>query len=189
MSYEFFWILLRHIFVHSTCLAHIVLVHDALRGLPDRDGDSVGTHKPFLSLKLTVVLSVTNVYEERSLGIDDDDEHSEKGGLTHVQKEGGYVKVHIQQQLAYDAWWLIVCIFISESFPLGCISRPLSDGSVVCIADRGKITDSSRYGWFTVFAIIFEVTSAYANVGFSLGVPYVRNPCATFTPPSLILSR
>jgi Trk-type K+ transport system membrane component len=73
-------------------------------------------------------------------------------------------------------------------FSLGCISRPLSDGSVVCIADRGKITDSSRYGWFTVFAIIFEVTSAYANVGFSLGVPYVRNPFATFTLPSLMLS-
>jgi hypothetical protein len=119
MSYEFFWILLRHLFLHSTCLAHIILVHDAIRGLPHCDGDSVGISKPFSSLTLTVVLSVTNVYEERSLGIDDDDEHSEKGGLTHVQKEGGYVKVHIQQQLAYDAWWLIVCIFISESILAG----------------------------------------------------------------------
>jgi Trk-type K+ transport system membrane component len=117
------------------------------------------------------------VYEERALGIDDDDEHSEKRGLQHVRKEGSYVHEHLQQQLAYDAWWLVLCTFISESPSF--VSSPLTvaDVRVVCIADRGKLTDSSRLGWFTVFGVLFEVSSAYANVGFSLGVPYVSRSC------------
>jgi hypothetical protein len=41
---------------------------------------------------------------------------------------------------------------------------------LICIVERGKIV-SGQEG-FTIFAIFFEVTSAYGTVGLSTGVPY-----------------
>jgi Trk-type K+ transport system membrane component len=53
----------------------------------------------------------------------------------------------------------------------------------VCIVERTHIQNPDQYSYFSVFAVIFEVASAYANVGFSLGVPYVRPPRPAFFPP------
>jgi hypothetical protein len=41
---------------------------------------------------------------------------------------------------------------------------------LICIVERGKIVDGQP--GFTIFAIFFEVTSAYGTVGLSTGVPY-----------------
>jgi hypothetical protein len=41
---------------------------------------------------------------------------------------------------------------------------------LICIVERGKIVDGQE--GFTIFAIFFEVTSAYGTVGLSTGVPY-----------------
>jgi Trk-type K+ transport system membrane component len=41
---------------------------------------------------------------------------------------------------------------------------------LICIVERGKIVDGQE--GFTIFAILFEVTSAYGTVGLSTGVPY-----------------
>jgi hypothetical protein len=91
-----------------------------------------------------------------------------------VKREGGYVGEHMRQQLAYDVWWLVLCTWISTLASASRSSFKAHISLSVCIAERGKLTDTGRLSWFTVFAIIFEVASAYANVGFSLGVPYVR---------------
>lgn len=51
---------------------------------------------------IIISLRQTNVYEERSLGIqnDDDDEDTDKRG------EQSYLSVHVRRQLAYDLWYV-----------------------------------------------------------------------------------
>jgi hypothetical protein len=56
------------------------------------------------------------------------------------------------KRLAYDIWFQMFAWFI------------------ICIVERGKIVDGQQ--GFTIFAILFEVTSAYGTVGLSTGVPY-----------------
>jgi len=50
-------------------------------------------------------------------------------------------------------WWLALALFL------------------VCIIERGAITDEANWGWLNIFTIIFELVSAYGTVGLSLGIP------------------
>ncbi|QRV98028.1 potassium/sodium transporter [Ceratobasidium sp. AG-Ba] len=98
---------------------------------------------------------VTNVYEERSLGIYVDDEKSEEEpdptGRS-FQAWGSYLAWHARRQLSFDMWWLAFALWL------------------VCIIERAQIMNPDA-SWFDIFAIIFELTSAYGTVGLSLGLP------------------
>ena len=59
----------------------------------------------------------------------------------------------MRRQLAFDIWPLTAAVFL------------------ICIVERGKILDPSKSGWFTVFRIIFECTSAYSTIGLTMGTP------------------
>ncbi|XP_006461265.1 hypothetical protein AGABI2DRAFT_70136 [Agaricus bisporus var. bisporus H97] len=99
----------------------------------------------------------TNVYEERTLGLykeDGEPEYSfDATGSNRVKIWGRYLAMHARKQLAFDIWWLTIAVFL------------------ICIIERHNITNPDR-PWFNVFAIIFEVVSAYGPVGLSLGVGY-----------------
>ncbi|KAI0263834.1 cation transport protein-domain-containing protein [Gloeopeniophorella convolvens] len=103
----------------------------------------------------------TNVYEERSLGIYDDDEESLdaedislSGGRMTVWSR--YLAMHARKQLAFDMWWLGLALFC------------------VCIIERHQLENEGNAVWFNIFGIVFELVSAYGGVGLSLGVPYAN---------------
>lgn len=56
---------------------------------------------------------------------------------------------------------------------------------LVCIIERGAINNPDNESYFNIFAILFELVSAYGTVGLSLGVSYVRR--LSPLPPSLFL--
>ncbi|THW30617.1 TrkH-domain-containing protein [Aureobasidium pullulans] len=96
---------------------------------------------------IIISLRQTNIYEERSLGIQNSsDEDAEK------KSEQSYLSEHVKKQLAYDLWWLILAIWL------------------ITIIERTQIVAGGEY--FSLWAILFEVVSAYGTIGLSLGVPY-----------------
>src|SRR5690606_34115936 len=102
----------------------------------------------------------TNVYEERSLGIYSTDPEDEDVDAT---KEPSYIGAHLRKQLSFDLWYIVLGVFI------------------ICIAEGGKLADVENVS-FNVFAILFEVVSAYGTVGMSLGYPGTDTSlCAQFS--------
>ncbi|KAJ5478831.1 hypothetical protein N7530_004340 [Penicillium desertorum] len=97
---------------------------------------------------IAISIRASNVYEERTLGV--------YGTEGHIDEHDGrsYIINHIQNQLTFDLWYIF----------LGCFC--------ICVAEAGKIADTSIPA-FSVFSVLFEVVSAYANVGLSLGYPTV----------------
>jgi len=101
----------------------------------------------------------TNVYEERSLGIfvDEDDNLENEADYpatdSRVAIWGRYLGRHTRRQLSFDMWWLALALFL------------------ICIAERGQLRNPDNVSWFTIFAVFFEIVSAYGTVGLSLGVP------------------
>ncbi|KAH6849826.1 cation transport protein-domain-containing protein [Chaetomium sp. MPI-CAGE-AT-0009] len=90
----------------------------------------------------------SNTYEERSLGVYDQE-------LPPDESNGkSYVLMHIRNQLSFDLWY----IFLGTLW--------------ICFAESTRIADVKDPA-FSVFSIMFEVVSAYANVGLSLGHPSV----------------
>ncbi|EJD08005.1 TrkH-domain-containing protein [Fomitiporia mediterranea MF3/22] len=125
-----------------------------------------------------IALSVqaTNVYEEKSLGVFEDEEEAEETDFepkvedSQPSSYGRYMAWHARRQLAFDMWWLGLVLF------------------VLCIIERGKIQNSDNFEWFTIFALIFEIISAYTGVGMSLGVPYANfSFSGAFTPLSKLI--
>lgn len=103
----------------------------------------------------------TNVYEERSLGIFEDEEddagieNEEDYPVTdsRVAIWGRYLARHARRQLSFDMWWLALALFL------------------ICIVERGQLRNPENASWFTTFAVFFEIVSAYGTVGLSLGIP------------------
>ncbi|RSL62441.1 hypothetical protein CEP53_004790 [Fusarium sp. AF-6] len=97
-----------------------------------------------------IALSIrsSNTYEEKSLGLWHDEESpNEENGKS-------YLVTHMKNQLGFDLWYIFLgtfCIIIAESDRVANVDEPA----------------------FSVFSILFEVTSAYGNVGLSLGYPTV----------------
>lgn len=93
----------------------------------------------------------TNVYEEDSLGIyhdnsaEEDDSQPPAGSLS-------YVGTHLRRQLSFDLWFIFIGFFILS----------ISEGSRIMNND------------FSMFAILFEIVSAYGTVGLSLGYPNIN---------------
>jgi potassium uptake Trk family protein len=92
----------------------------------------------------------SNTYEERSLGI----YANVDGQDLDEQNTRSYLLTHMQNQLSFDLWYIFSGIFC------------------ICVAEAGRLSDNDDPG-FNVFAIFFEVVSAYGNVGLSLGHPNV----------------
>ena len=93
------------------------------------------------SFPIIMAIRQTNTYEEQSIGLDTTEE-SKKSNLS----------THIQNQLAYDLWFLIGAWFL------------------ICIVERPALM--GNHPGFLIFNILFEVTSAYGTVGLTTGVPY-----------------
>ncbi|KAK3375307.1 cation transport protein-domain-containing protein [Podospora didyma] len=92
----------------------------------------------------------TNVYEEKSLGIygsHDEDEEQTNSGFS-------YVGAHLRRQLSFDLWYIFVGLFILA----------IAEGSKI----QGPRVEDDK---FSMFAVLFEIVSAYGTVGMSLGYP------------------
>jgi len=119
---------------------------------------------------VVITMRNSNVYEERSLGVyADDPSASEEGddkpksfwghliGLkrptaSSQETRAYFVQQQVRAQLAHDAWWLVLAIFL------------------VMIIEGGQFESDPTV--FSVFNVIFEIVSAYATVGISTGVPW-----------------
>ncbi|KAI4092452.1 MAG: hypothetical protein LQ339_007933 [Xanthoria mediterranea] len=93
------------------------------------------------SFPIIMALRQTNTYEEQSIGLD----------TTSTGKKGT-LSTHLQNQLAYDLWFMIIAWFL------------------ICIVERTALMES--HPGFLIFNILFEVTSGYGTVGLTTGVPY-----------------
>lgn len=101
-------------------------------------------------LPLAISIRRTNVYEEQSLGIYlKADEEEQEGGTSK-----NFIGTHLRNQLSFDLWFIFLGLFI------------------ICVAEGGEL-DNNNYR-FSVFAILFEIISAYGTVGLSLGYPNVN---------------
>lgn len=100
---------------------------------------------------IAISIRRTNVYEEKSLGVypdkkdDDEDRAAEASALS-------YVGTHLRRQLSFDLWYVFVGFFL------------------LAISEGNKL----KAGDFDLFAILFEVISAYGTVGLSIGIPTVN---------------
>ncbi|CRL31292.1 Cation transporter [Penicillium camemberti] len=97
---------------------------------------------------IAISIRASNVYEERTLGVYTTD------GNIDEHNGRSYIVNHIQNQLTFDLWYIFLGSFC------------------ICVAEAGKIADTSIPA-FSVFSVLFEVVSAYGNVGLSLGYPTV----------------
>lgn len=123
---------------------------------------------------VVITMRNSNVYEERSLGIYSDDpgfaeyERAQSakrqgfwGGVgilrRHLTGEAfeestsHFVRQQLRAQLAHDAWWIVLAVFVIM----------IIEGSQF---ERDPAT-------FSVFNFIFEIVSGYGCVGISVGVP------------------
>lgn len=91
----------------------------------------------------------TNVYEEDSLGVYSDP--NEEGD----ENQPSYVASHLRRQLSYDLWYIFLGFFI------------------ISIVEGQRLGDDSAPR-FSMFALLFEIVSAYGTVGLSLGYPDVN---------------
>jgi potassium uptake Trk family protein len=105
---------------------------------------------------IALSIRISNTYEEKSLGIWDSE------GSLNERNGRSYLMQHMKNQLGFDLWYIFLGTFC------------------ICIAEATRIADVKDPA-FTVFSILFEVTSAYGNVGLSLGYPTVSTSlCGKF---------
>jgi len=108
---------------------------------------------------ISVIIRSTNVYEEESLGVfkqsqeDEDEEQTLEDKTSRYERIGKYVGLHLRRQVALDTWWLAWGIFFT------------------CIIERGKLMDPEKASWFNISRITFEMVSAFAGIGLTLGLP------------------
>ncbi|GFN15931.1 putative potassium uptake transporter [Aspergillus tubingensis] len=95
---------------------------------------------------IAISVRASNIYEEKSIGVFSSETDMDEGDGKK------YVLMHMRNQLSFDLWYIFLGIMC------------------ICIAESAKIMDPTKPA-FSVFAIFFEVVSAYGNVGLSLGYP------------------
>ena len=111
----------------------------------------------------TMAMRRTNVYEEKSLGIyedtPDDDNDTYTNDPPSVRNDLSY---HIQKQLSFDLWYIVL-------------------GTFLIALTEGDRLQQQHKPEFTLFAVLFEVVSAYGTVGLSLGYAWMDSSlCAQF---------
>ncbi|CAG8306166.1 unnamed protein product [Penicillium salamii] len=93
----------------------------------------------------------TNVYEERSLGIySSTNEHNDG-----ASSETSYTGTHLRKQLSFDLWYVFLGLFL------------------IVVIEGTALSDPNRY-YFNLFAVLFEIVSAYGTVGLSMGYPGIN---------------
>lgn len=97
---------------------------------------------------IAISVRSSNTYEESSLGVYEDEEIDP----STATNSKSYIMAHVRNQLSFDLWYIF----------LGCFC--------ICCAEADRIMDQNDPA-FQVFPVFFEVASAYANVGLSLGHP------------------
>ncbi|KAJ8127226.1 hypothetical protein O1611_g6411 [Lasiodiplodia mahajangana] len=105
---------------------------------------------------VAISIRQTNVYEEKSLGVyesvNDDDDDN--------QPSISYLGTHLRRQLSFDLWYVFLGYFI------------------LTITEGPRIMS----GEISMFAVLFEIVSAYGTVGLSLGYPNTNaSLCAQFS--------
>ncbi|KAJ7154458.1 cation transporter, partial [Mycena haematopus] len=107
---------------------------------------------------VAMTIRSTNVYESESLGVFEeppDEEDEEPVDLDKIEPRealGRYLKWHLDRQISIDIWWLVWGVFL------------------VAIIERHNLLDQDKK-WFDMFRILFELVSAFAGIGLSLGLP------------------
>ncbi|KAJ4854607.1 cation transport protein domain-containing protein [Trichoderma breve] len=97
---------------------------------------------------IAICVRASNTYEEKSLGM------YEQEGKLNESNGKDYLLTHVRNQFSFDLWFIFLGVFC------------------ICIAESARIVDNSIPS-FTIWTVFFEVTSAYGNVGLSLGYPTV----------------
>jgi len=123
---------------------------------------------------IAMSVCATNVYEERSLGVFEDEDEDDAGIENEVDYPasdsrvaiwGRYLGRHVRHQLSYDLWWLMFAVFL------------------LAVTERGSLRSADNGAWFNLFTLIFEAVSAYTTVGLSLGIPTANSSLAgAFSP-------
>ncbi|SPJ70348.1 probable potassium transporter TRK-1 [Fusarium torulosum] len=105
---------------------------------------------------IALSIRLSNTYEEKSLGLwEPEASLNERNGKSYLMQ-------HVKNQLGFDLWYIFLGTFC------------------ICVAEATRIADVKDPA-FTIFSILFEVTSAYGNVGLSLGYPTVSTSlCGKF---------
>lgn len=98
---------------------------------------------------IAISIRASNTYEERSLGLYGSEQAPDE---VHGRS---YIMSHVKNQLSFDLWYIFLGTFC------------------ICISESTRIADDSQPE-FSVFSALFEVVSAYGNVGLSLGHPSVN---------------
>ncbi|OOF92603.1 hypothetical protein ASPCADRAFT_209876 [Aspergillus carbonarius ITEM 5010] len=112
---------------------------------------------------IAISLRRTNVYEEKSLGI----YASEEDDSDDNQTPPSYIGAHLRKQLSFDLWYVFLGLFI------------------IAIVEGKRLEQQDEYS-FQIWAVLFEVVSAYGTVGLSLGYPGVN---ASFSSQFQVLSK
>ncbi|KAK5627782.1 hypothetical protein RRF57_003497 [Xylaria bambusicola] len=91
---------------------------------------------------VAISIRKTNVYEEQSLGV-----YESRDDFDENQPSISYVGTHLRRQLSFDLWYVFLGFFI------------------LSITEGGRLIS----GDISMFAVLFELVSAYGTVGLSLG--------------------
>ena len=104
----------------------------------------------------------TNVYEEKSLGI-----YGSRAEEDEDEQQPSYIGAHLRKQLSFDLWFIFMGLFI------------------IAIAEGPRLQDTTQTA-FTLFAVLFEIVSAYGTVGLSLGYTGIN---ASFSAEFSVISK
>ncbi|KAH7325484.1 cation transport protein-domain-containing protein [Rhizoctonia solani] len=103
---------------------------------------------------IAMAVRTSNVYEDSGVVIYEEEEDDEEP--TNLSGGGSagftaYLGWHVKHQLAQDLFWLLAAL------------------TTLCAFERSRIL-AEETAYFNIFSLFFEIVSAFANVGFSLGV-------------------
>lgn len=105
---------------------------------------------------IAISIRRTNVYEEKSLGVYHDGSAEDENDASALS----YVSSHLRRQLSFDLWYVFLGFFI------------------LVISEGDKIMAHK----FDMFAVLFEVVSAYGTVGLSIGATGINaSLCSQFS--------
>lgn len=108
--------------------------HDADR-LADDKRPAAGVSKPGLARRAATLVN-----------------HFVASGAGRGESNGQFVRHQLRAQLAHDAWWIVLALFL------------------IVIIENEKFVEQPAV--FSVFNFLFEIVSAYGCVGISVGVPW-----------------
>lgn len=124
------------------------------------------------ALPTLMSLRSTNVYEERSIGQDDDSKsQADLRQMEHQPKNKVNLMDHLRRQLAYDLWWIALCVWFVSIIERDKLA-PSPSAQITSSHQTVLAQPHPAFQQNGMFAILFETVSAYGNVGLSLNVPY-----------------